>query len=107
MAKAWGVTTVIGTASEQNHEYVRRLGSIPVSYGEGLRVLAIAHEGVDAALNAAGPEALIAFISEKRIDWTTQSRLICAVESGHGQGKVVFIVDYMLFNKKMFFTKFH
>lgn len=48
--------TVIGTASEQNHEYLRSLGAIPVSYGEGLvrRVRAVAPSGVDAALDLSG-----------------------------------------------------
>ena len=51
---------VIGTASEQNHEFVRSLGATPVAYGPGLadRVRALAPEGVDAALDAAGGEAL-------------------------------------------------
>lgn len=64
LAQAWGAKTVIGTASEQNHEYVRKLGAIPVRYGDGLaeRVLAIAPDGVDAVLDAAGPEALMASV---------------------------------------------
>jgi NADPH:quinone reductase-like Zn-dependent oxidoreductase len=64
LAKAWGATTVIGTASEPNHDYLRALGAIPVTYGEGLvdRVRAIAPNGVDAALDAAGPDALRASV---------------------------------------------
>lgn len=60
LAKLWGAATVIGTASESNHDYLRSLGAIPVSYGEGLvdRVRAVAQGGVDAALDVAGPEAL-------------------------------------------------
>lgn len=48
--------TVIGTASEANHEHLRQLGVIPVAYGEGLadRVRAVAPRGVDAAFDAAG-----------------------------------------------------
>ena len=48
--------TVIGTASEANHEHLRGLGAIPVTYGDGLveRVRAVAPQGVDAALDAAG-----------------------------------------------------
>ena len=51
---------VIGTASEENHEFVRSLGAVPVAYGPGLadRVRALAPEGVDAALDGAGGEAL-------------------------------------------------
>ena len=52
--------TVIGTASAGNHEYVRSLGAIPVSYGEGLveRVRAAAPQGIDAVFDAAGQGAL-------------------------------------------------
>ncbi|UQI44383.1 NADP-dependent oxidoreductase [Streptomyces sp. HU2014] len=51
---------VIGTASERNHDYLRGLGAEPVVYGDGLadRVRALAPEGVDAALDLAGGEAL-------------------------------------------------
>ncbi|MQA79420.1 MAG: zinc-binding dehydrogenase [Streptosporangiales bacterium] len=54
---AYGAT-VVGTASERNHDYLRELGVIPVTYGDGLadRVRAAAPEGVDAALDAAGTE---------------------------------------------------
>lgn len=56
--------TVIGTASEANHEYLRRLGAVPVAYGPGLarRVRALAPQGVHAALDAAGGEAAQASI---------------------------------------------
>lgn len=56
--------TVIGTASESNHEYLRSLGAIPVSYGEGLleRVNAVAPDGVDVVLDAAGRGALDASV---------------------------------------------
>ncbi|WP_188189554.1 NADP-dependent oxidoreductase [Nonomuraea sp. SYSU D8015] len=52
--------TVIGTAREVNHDYLRDLGAIPVVYGEGLadRVRALAPGGVDAALDGAGGHAL-------------------------------------------------
>lgn len=51
---------VIGTGSPANHEYLRSLGAEPVAYGEGLvgRVRALAPEGVDLALDAAGSGAL-------------------------------------------------
>jgi NADPH:quinone reductase-like Zn-dependent oxidoreductase len=47
---------VIGTASEDNHDLLRRWGAIPVSYGPGLadRVREAAPDGVDAALDASG-----------------------------------------------------
>ncbi|MFC8126678.1 NADP-dependent oxidoreductase [Streptomyces sp. NPDC057302] len=68
LAKAWGATTVIGTASEANHDHLRALGAIPVTYGEGLeaRVRAIAPQGVDAALDGAGAEALRASAAVSR-----------------------------------------
>jgi enoyl reductase len=53
-------STVIGTASERNHEYLRSLGAVPVSYGPGLagRVREAAPAGVDAVLDAIGGDAL-------------------------------------------------
>ncbi|HUR04918.1 MAG TPA: NADP-dependent oxidoreductase [Nonomuraea sp.] len=52
--------TVIGTAREENHAYLRDLGAIAVGYGEGLasRVRALAPGGVDMALDGAGGAAL-------------------------------------------------
>ncbi|MEU6916294.1 NADP-dependent oxidoreductase [Streptomyces olindensis] len=51
---------VIGTASEPNHDFVRGLGAEPVTYGEGLgeRVRGVAPEGVDAAFDTVGGDAL-------------------------------------------------
>ncbi|MEV4181600.1 NADP-dependent oxidoreductase [Streptosporangium canum] len=59
LARLWGAT-VIGTAREENHDYLRSLGAIPVAYGEGLleRVQALAPGGVDMVLDGAGGEAL-------------------------------------------------
>jgi NADPH:quinone reductase-like Zn-dependent oxidoreductase len=64
LAKEWGAGTVIGTASEYNHDYLRSLGAIPVTYGQGLveRVRAIAPNGVDAAFDTAGAEAVRASV---------------------------------------------
>ncbi|KUI33533.1 NADPH:quinone reductase [Mycobacterium sp. IS-1496] len=55
LATARGAT-VIGTASERNHDYLRSIGATPVTYGDGLleRVRAAAPEGVDAVLDASG-----------------------------------------------------
>ncbi|MFI6094765.1 NADP-dependent oxidoreductase [Lentzea sp. NPDC051213] len=52
--------TVIGTASEANHAFLRELGATPITYGEGLaeRVGAVAPGGVDAALDTAGSGSL-------------------------------------------------
>jgi NADPH:quinone reductase-like Zn-dependent oxidoreductase len=60
LGRAWGAT-VVGTASEGNHDYLRSLGAIPVAYGEGLvdRVRMAAPRGVDAALDAHGGEEAI------------------------------------------------
>ncbi|WP_326691503.1 MULTISPECIES: NADP-dependent oxidoreductase [unclassified Streptomyces] len=51
---------VIGTASERNHGYLRELGATPITYGEGLadRVRELAPEGVDAALDFYGGDAV-------------------------------------------------
>ena len=56
---------VIGTASPDNHDYLRSLGVIPVTYGPGLveRISEIAPNGITAVLennNAEGIEAGIA-----------------------------------------------
>lgn len=47
---------VVGTASERNHDYLRGLGAVPVTYGDGVieRIRAAAPEGVHAVLDAGG-----------------------------------------------------
>jgi len=52
--------TVIGTASERNHEFLSSLGAIPTTYGAGLaeRVAALAPGGVDIALDTAASGSL-------------------------------------------------
>jgi len=59
LARARGVT-VIGTASEDNHEFLQSLGATPTTYGPGLadRVRVLAPNGVDRALDASGRGAL-------------------------------------------------
>jgi NADPH:quinone reductase-like Zn-dependent oxidoreductase len=63
LALTWGAT-VIGTASDCNHDYLRSLGAIPVTYGHGLveRVHALAPNGVNVAFDAAGEDALLASV---------------------------------------------
>ncbi|GAA1630304.1 NADP-dependent oxidoreductase [Kribbella alba] len=63
LAVALGAT-VVGTASEANHDFLRSLGAIPVTYGDGLveRVRAAAPQGVDAVFDVAGKGALPASI---------------------------------------------
>ncbi|MGN9788113.1 NADP-dependent oxidoreductase [Nonomuraea sp. ZG12] len=48
--------TVIGTAGEHNHDFLRSLGGQPTTYGAGLveRVRALAPDGVDAVFDCAG-----------------------------------------------------
>ena len=75
--------TVIGTASEVNHDYLRSLGAIPVGYGPGLvdRVRALAPDGVDAALDGAGGDALTAsleLVADRR-------RILTLVEHGRAE----------------------
>lgn len=78
IARARGAQ-VIGTASENNHEYLRSLGAEPTTYGDGLvqRVRALAPDGVDAAVDAAGGGALPAL-----------------VELAGGPDRVITIADY-------------
>jgi NADPH:quinone reductase-like Zn-dependent oxidoreductase len=56
--------TVIGTASEGNHDYLREHGAIPTTYGDGLveRVRELAPDGVDRAIDDAGGGALPALV---------------------------------------------
>jgi NADPH:quinone reductase-like Zn-dependent oxidoreductase len=70
---------VIGTASPNNHDYLRSLGAEPTNYGDGLaeRVRELAPGGIDAALDAAGGGALPAL-----------------VDLAGGPERVVTIVDY-------------
>lgn len=57
--------TVIGTASVGNHDFVRELGALPTTYGEGLarRVAAVAPAGVDAVLDTAGSGSLAELVA--------------------------------------------
>ncbi|MEV6103174.1 NADP-dependent oxidoreductase [Streptomyces sp. NPDC051940] len=66
---------VIGTASERNHDFLRSLGAEPVTYGEGLadRVRALAPDGVDAALDFVGGDAVDVSLSLLKGD---KSRLV-------------------------------
>ena len=52
--------TVIGTASVGNHDYLRSLGAVATTYGDGLvdRVRELAPQGVDAALDISGSGVL-------------------------------------------------
>jgi NADPH:quinone reductase-like Zn-dependent oxidoreductase len=63
LATARGVR-VIGTAREANHEFLTRLGTIPITYGPGLgdRVAALGPGRVDRALDVAGAGSLTELI---------------------------------------------
>jgi len=52
---------VVGTSSEGGHEMLRELGAEPVSHGDGLieRVLALAPDGIDAAIDTVGTDEAI------------------------------------------------
>jgi NADPH:quinone reductase-like Zn-dependent oxidoreductase len=69
--------TVIGTASERNHEYLRSLGALPTTYGPGLasRVASLAPGGVDLALDVAGKGGLAELV---RITGSTDKVLTIA-----------------------------
>lgn len=56
---------VIGTAREHNHDYLRSIGVTTTTYGEGLpdRVAALAPDGVDGVLDAAGSGSLADLIT--------------------------------------------
>jgi NADPH:quinone reductase-like Zn-dependent oxidoreductase len=58
--------TVIGTASERNHDYLRELGATPVTYGDGLveRVRQVAPDGVTASVDYIGAEKAFAASAE-------------------------------------------
>ncbi len=53
--------TVIATGSARRHDFLRELGAVPVTYGDGLsgRVQAAAPGGVDAALDFVGTDEAI------------------------------------------------
>jgi NADPH:quinone reductase-like Zn-dependent oxidoreductase len=63
-AKAQGAGTIIGTASPGNHDFLRELGAVPTTYGEGLveRVREIAPGGIDVAFDTAGHGVLPALV---------------------------------------------
>ncbi len=76
--------TVIGTASAANQEYVRGLGATPVVYGEGLveRVRAVASSGIDAALDAAGYDAI-----EPSIELTGGTERVATIADAPGSAQ--------------------
>ena len=71
---------VIGTASPASHDAVRALGAEPVAYGDGLvdTVRDLAPDGVDAALDLAGGDALAQTPALLRVP----GRLVSVVDAG-------------------------
>ncbi len=71
---------VLGTASAGNAEYLRSLGAEPVEYGDGLaeRVRELAPDGVDAALDLVGGDA----IEQSKELVSDPSRLASMVDPG-------------------------
>ncbi|RZU37833.1 NADPH:quinone reductase-like Zn-dependent oxidoreductase [Streptomyces sp. BK022] len=82
---------VIGTAGEAKAGYLRSLGAEPVAYGEGLvqRVRALAPEGVDAALDFYGGEAISASMELTK----SPSRVVSLVDPAIRElgGRYVFV----------------
>ncbi|GAA3164879.1 NADP-dependent oxidoreductase [Planomonospora alba] len=70
---------VVGTAREENHDYLRSLGAVPVAYGEGLeeRIRRAAPGGVDMVIDGAGGEAL-----EVSLRLAKPDRIVTLVEHG-------------------------
>ena len=71
---------VIGTASETNHDLLRRFGAEPVAYGPGLeeRLRELAPGGVDAALDCVGTEEALVVSSALVAD---RSRIVSIANS--------------------------
>ena len=92
LAGILGADRVIGTASPRNHEFLAALGAEPVAYGEKLvdEVRRLAPDGVDAAMDFAGADALEA-------SWTLTSdpsRVVSILNPAavhQGGGRYVFV----------------
>lgn len=71
--------TVIGTASDRNHDHLVSLGAVPVTYGDGVvgRIRALAPQGVDAVLDVAG-----------------QGFIPAAIELVGGTDRIITIADF-------------
>lgn len=81
---------VIATAAERNHDFLRSLGAIPVTYGEGLleRVREAAPDGVTAAIDTVG--------TDEAVDVSTQlvdDRLRIVSIAAFGRGDDVTLID--------------
>lgn len=81
-----------GTASPDNHEYLRALGADPVAYGDGLRerVHAQHPDGVDAVLDLVGGETLTESLELLRLPHRVASIVDAAGVAALG-GRYVFV----------------
>ena len=83
-AVLWGAR-VVATSSPARFDRIRRLGAIPVAYGEGLadRVRDAAPEGITVALDAAGTDEALAVSTELVPD---RSRIATLVRGADADG---------------------
>lgn len=82
--------TVIATAAPANHEHLRELGAIPVSYGDGLleRVQAAADNPVTVAIDTVGTDEAID-VSLALVD--DRDRIVSIAAFGRGDDGIVLI----------------
>lgn len=82
--------TVIATAAETNHDALRALGAIPVTYGDGLadRVRAAAPSAVTAAIDTAGTDEAIDVSLKLGID---ASRIVSIAAFGRTDDGIILI----------------
>ncbi|MEU7144000.1 NADP-dependent oxidoreductase [Nocardia sp. NPDC046473] len=82
LAAALGAT-VIATAAARNHEALRGLGAIPVTYGSGLldRVRAAAPGGVTAAVDCAGSDEAL----DTSLELVADPQRIVSITGGDGR----------------------
>jgi len=80
IARAFGAR-VLGTASEGNHDYLRGLGAVPFTYGDGLveRVRTYMPEGVDAVLDLNGSDL---DVSPDLLSDTSFGRIASVIDPG-------------------------
>jgi enoyl reductase len=89
LAKRTGAT-VVGTASDRNHDFLRSLGIIPVAYGPGMtdRLREVAPQGYTAVLDNVGGETIEAALELG----VAPSRINTIADSGaatkHGLGSI-------------------
>jgi NADPH:quinone reductase-like Zn-dependent oxidoreductase len=82
--------TVVATAAERNHDRLRGLGAIPVTYGPGLadRVRAAAPGGVDAAIDTIGTDEAVDTSLELVSD---RSRIVSVAAFGRADAGIVLL----------------